>query len=53
MLFSAKTFHRTSANFNFISDKHQNVCVDLNQISGDNWGVIKKFLSEFKPENCF
>jgi hypothetical protein len=29
MLFSAKTFHRTSANFNFIHDKRRNVCVDI------------------------
>jgi hypothetical protein len=41
MHFSAKTFHRTSANFNFIHDKRQNVCFVLNQISVDSWKIIK------------
>jgi hypothetical protein len=51
--FFDKTFHRTSANFNFINDERQNVCVDLNQISGYSWKIIKTFLCEFEPENYF
>jgi hypothetical protein len=38
MLFSAAMFHRTSANFNFVHAKRQNLCVDLNH-----------FLCDFKP----
>jgi hypothetical protein len=31
----------------------QNVCVDLNQIVGYSWKIIKTFLCEFEPENYF